>query len=110
LTEIKNLFDIGITIKEPEKTEILTENLKGLKFCFTGAIQSIKSDGKRFTRDDMHELVIQNGGKVLDSVKKDLDFLVLADPSSKGKIVKAKEMGIKLIDEEEFFKMLRGEK
>jgi DNA ligase (NAD+) len=106
---IKNLFDVGITIKEPEKIKIDSNKLQGLSFCFTGAIQAVKSDGKRFARDDMHALVLSNGGKVEDSVKKSLSFLVMADPSStSSKAQKAREIGTKVLSESDFFKMIGG--
>ena len=105
---IKNLFDVGVTIKEPEKVVLDSSKLSGKSFCFTGAINTIKQDGKRYTREDMHELVIKNSGKVEEGVKKGLTFLVMADPSStSGKTQKAKDMGVELLSEADFFKMIK---
>jgi len=104
---IKNLFDVGITIKQEKKFEPTSNILKGLSFCFTGAIQAIRTDGKRFTRDDMHKLVIEDNGVVTESVKKGLSYLVMADPSSTStKANKARELGISVLSEEDFFKMI----
>jgi len=104
---IKNLFDAGITIKEIEKVKVDSNKLSNLSFCFTGAIQSLKADGRRYTREDMHSLVTLNGGIVEKAVKKGLSYLVIADPSSTSdKTRRAKELGTKIISEIDFFNML----
>ena len=103
---IQNLLNVGITIKEIEKTQIKSNKLKGLSFCFTGAINRIGSNGKRFTREMMEALVIENDGQV-DSVNRNLKHLVQADPSSvSSKSQKASQLGIKILSEADFFKML----
>jgi len=105
---IKKLFEVGITIKKPEAVKIDSNKLVGKSFCFTGAISKIKPDGKRFTREDMQGLVKANGGKAEDSVRKGLTFLVMADPSStSSKTQKAKDLGVNLLSEEDFFKMVQ---
>lgn len=104
---LKNLFDVGITIKEPEKIELSSNKLAGKSFCFTGAIQAIKSDGKRYTRDDMHALVLKNGGTVEKAITKDLTYLVMVDPSStSGKAQKARQLGTSILGEQQFFEMI----
>ena len=105
---IKHLFESGITIKEPEKIKLDSEKLKGMSFCFTGAINALKPDGKRYTRIDMANLVIANGGQVKDSVDKTLTYLVMADPSStKNKAQKARKLGTSILNESEFFNMVK---
>jgi len=96
---IMDLFGIGIKIK--------TVNMdKKLSFCFTGAITSVDSDGKRYTRGVLTNIVNENGGEVISGVKKGLDYLVMADPDSQStKAKKARKLGIKLIGETEFFEM-----
>jgi DNA ligase (NAD+) len=104
---LKNLFDVGITIKESEKIELSSNKLSGKSFCFTGAIQAIKADGKRYTRDDMHALVLQNGGTVEKAITKDLTYLVMVDPSStSSKAQKARQMGTSILGEKQFFEMI----
>lgn len=84
-----------------------TGRLNGQSFCFTGAIERCDESGNRYTRDRMHEFVINNGGQVLTSVKNGLNYLVLADPTSNSsKTQKAKKLGVTLISEKQFFIML----
>jgi DNA ligase (NAD+) len=101
------LFEVGITVKEPEKVVLSSDKLQGMSFCFTGAIQATKPDGKRYARDDMHALVIQNGGTVEKAITKNLTYLVMVDPSStSSKAQKAKQMGTSILGEKQFFEMI----
>lgn len=109
VTVIQNLLEVGIKIREPIKISLESEKFKGISFCFTGAIQSIKTDGKRYTREDMYDLVLKNGGKIEESVKRGLSFLVMADPNStSSKANKAREIGTKIMSEEEFFRLINN--
>jgi NAD-dependent DNA ligase len=55
----------------------------------------------------MWELVEQNGGVVHESVKPNTNFLVQVDPSSSSsKTQKAIKNGVKIMGEDEFFKLL----
>jgi DNA ligase (NAD+) len=104
---IENLINIGIKIKMIEKMQVKTNKLQGLSFCFTGAISKLKEDGRRFTREDMHQVVMENNGQVMDAVKRGLSYLIMVDPNSAStKAVKARDLGIKVLSEDDFFKMI----
>jgi NAD-dependent DNA ligase len=76
-------------------------------FCFTGAINKVGPDGKRFTRNMMWEVVKANGGVVHEEVRGGTSFLVQVDPSSQSsKSKKASKLGVKIISEADFFKMV----
>jgi DNA ligase (NAD+) len=106
---IKKLLEV-VKIKEVEKPKeviMSSSKLTGKSFCFTGAINRVDNDGKRFTRSMMQGLVIENGGSVMDSVKKGLSYLVQADPSSQSsKTKKANDLGVDILSEANFFKMI----
>ena len=54
------------------------------------------------------ELIENNGGKVLSSVTQNTDYLISNESNSNSsKFVNAKKFGIKIINEEEFNKMLK---
>jgi len=94
---IEKLKGIGIKTKELRKLEDLP--LKGKKFVFTGGLQSL-------SRPDASELVKQKGGIVASSVGKDIDYVVVGEePGSKYE--KAKKLGLKIINEEEFKKLIK---
>jgi DNA ligase (NAD+) len=106
---IKNLFDAGISIKELEKVKVDSNKLSGQSYLFTGAVQRKNENGERYTRKDMENFVIENGGIVANSVNKELDFLVQADIQSiSSKSKKAKELNISIISENDFFKKLEN--
>lgn len=90
---IHKLKNVGIQTKETKKTG----ELQGKKFVFTGGLQSL-------SRPDASNLVIRKGGIVASSIGKDIDYVVAGqDPGSKYE--KAKKIGLKIIDEEEFKKL-----
>jgi len=74
--------------------------LAGLSFCFTGELVTMK-------RADAEQLVKKAGGSTKSSVTKDLSYLVTNDKDSgSSKNVKAAKLGIPVIDEKEFLKLL----
>lgn len=94
--EIRRLLAAGIVPVSPDQAGPLA----GVTFAFTGA-------GTR-PRGELTQLVESNGGRVLSSVTKDVQYLVIADPqSTSSKAVKARKYGTKLITEEELVEMLR---
>jgi len=77
-----------------------TGALAGKSFCFTGELTTMK-------RADAQALVKKAGGSCKSSVTKDLDYLVTNDTSSgSSKNAKAQKLGIAIIDEAAFLKMV----
>ena len=70
-------------------------------FVFTGSLE-------KFTRDEAHEMVRQQGGLATGSVSKKTDYVV-AGPGAGSKLDKAKTLGIIILSEDEFLKMVEGE-
>lgn len=108
-TVIKNLLNVGITIKSKErKASMKNGKLAGKTFMFTGKINRINPEtDKNFTREDMERFVEENGGSNSPSLNKETNFLVQADPTStSSKSVKAKKYGTEIISEESFFQMI----
>ncbi len=73
------------------------DELEGKNFVLTGTLESM-------TRDQAKGLIKSKGGKVTSSVTKETDFLV-AGASAGSKLKKAKELGVKIIEEEDFKKL-----
>ena len=103
LAETKDDMDAAlaagiVSIAAPRKAEELP--LRGLSFCFTGELRSMK-------RSSAEERVKELGGQVKGSVVKDLSYLVNNDPSSNsGKNKKARELAVTIIDEDAFLALL----
>ncbi|HLS91907.1 MAG TPA: NAD-dependent DNA ligase LigA, partial [Microbacterium sp.] len=68
--------------------------LEGLTVVATGTLEG-------FTRDGAKEAIIQAGGKAASSVSKKTDF-VAAGPGAGSKLAKAEELGIRILDAEQF--------
>jgi DNA ligase (NAD+) len=93
---IERLKKAGVKVIEPKVKE--KGKFVGKTFVFTGAL-------KGFGRDEARNIVESLGGMTASSVSKKVDFLVIGeDPGSK--FDKAKELGIKILTEEEFKKMI----
>jgi len=96
---IKRLQKAGVEIAAPSAKRALP--LQGKTFLFTGALEGM-------TRDEAKDLVLALGGEIATSAGKGVDYLVVGnDPGSK--YAKAKELGLFIIDEAEF-KRLMGRK
>jgi DNA ligase (NAD+) len=79
-------------------TQKLPQTLAGLTFVVTGGLNS-------FTRDGIAQTIADHGGKAASSVSKKTDYvLVGADPGSK--LTKAQELGVAIIDEDQFKALL----
>jgi DNA ligase (NAD+) len=85
-----------------ENSKILNKNgkLSGKTIMFTGGFEKI-------SRSEAKSLVEENGGKVISSVSKKLSILVTGNSKpTKSKIKKSKELGVRIICENEWYKLL----
>ncbi len=92
-SEINDVLNY-ITVKQ----RVVGGKLDNMSFCITGSL-SMK-------REDMIKIIEANGGKIA-GVNKNLTYLICNDKTStSGKSKKAKDLGIKVITEEEFNTLL----
>jgi len=84
---------------ENVKTVAESGKLENKTFLFTGSLT-------KFTRDEAKEMVENNGGKLIGSVSKNLNYLVVGENAG-SKLDKAKAISsIEVIDEEAFLRMI----
>jgi DNA ligase (NAD+) len=93
---IESCIEAGITF-EPVDTSG-GDKFKGLIFVFTGNLE-------RFTRAQAKEMVEQLGGRASGSVSKKTSYVV-AGPGAGSKRKKAEELGIPILNEEEFLALM----
>ncbi len=99
LETIERLRSAGVdfnAVKE-KKSDIF----EGLTFVLTGTLPTM-------TRDQASELIKERGGKVSGSVSKKTSY-VLAGEEAGSKLTKANDLGITVIDEETFLKMIENQ-
>jgi DNA ligase (NAD+) len=94
---IKKLHKAGVH-PTAEKRKVKSDKFVGKSFVFTGGLANR-------SREEAGEIVQQHGGKVSGSVSKKTDYVVVGtDPGSK--YDKAKELGLTILTEAEFEKLL----
>ena len=98
LKVIDKLVKAGLNIKETvAKVE---QKLAGRVFVFTGSLE-------RFGRTQAQELVEKLGGRASSSVSKSTDYVVAGEKMG-SKYNKAKALGVKIISEDEFERLVSG--
>lgn len=96
--EIEHLISLGVTPKVEAKQRMHNHPFEGKTFVLTGSLEG-------FTRTEAGELIKERGGKVTSSVTKQTHYLVCGDePGSK--FDKAMDLGIEILDENAFRKLL----
>ncbi len=93
---VDRLLGSGITWPAPKVRALGA--LSGKTFVLTGTLASL-------TREEAQEAIAQRGGKVSGSVSKKTDFVV-AGADSGAKLRKAHDLGVAVLDEAAFLKLL----
>jgi DNA ligase (NAD+) len=94
---IKELVDLGVNIVSEEDRQI-SNKLLGQSFVFTGTLESM-------SREEAKKNVILLGGTTPDTINQKTNFLIAGnDPGSK--LNKAQQLGIKIISEKDFLKLI----
>lgn len=96
---LDKLARAGLEIEVPQPPAA-AKAVAGKTFVFTGSLE-------RFSRDQAEEKVRQAGGQVSSSVSKKTDYVV-AGPGAGSKLEKARQLGITVLNEEEFLKLLEA--
>ena len=99
LAMLQELEELGISLKNQKRQVADNDELAGQTFLFTGSLMQLK-------RTDAEEMVEKNGGKIVSGVSSKLNYLVVGEDAG-NKLEKAKKIqSIKIINEEDFIKML----
>ncbi len=110
VNSVKNFFSVSINLKVLNELEKLLDIkrskndeknglLKDKSFLVTGKLDSI-------SRAEVKSLIEENSGTTVSSVSKKLNYLIIGEKPTKKKIESAKALKIKIIDQDEFLKML----
>jgi DNA ligase (NAD+) len=93
-------LNFSLSEKEPKK---ISDVLANKSFVVSGVFVN-------YDRDQIKDIILQNGGRVLSSVSGKLDYLLAGDNMGPAKREKAEKSGVRIITEVEFEQMLKGKK
>lgn len=83
-----------------ERDDSIERTLEGLVIVATGSLEN-------FTRDSVKEAIISRGAKAASSVSKNTDYVVVG-ANAGSKADKAEQLGVPMLDEEQFQRLLAG--
>ena len=96
---IADLRSVGVLMDEPRAGPAPKRGaLDGKTLVVTGTL-------KKYTRDEIHELIARHGGRAAASVSPKTDYLVAGEKAG-SKLAKAQELGVTVLSEDEFEKLL----
>lgn len=96
---VEDLRFFGLKMEEVESGNIaVSDTLNGLSFVVSGVFS--------ISRDELKGLIEAHGGKNLSSVTGKTDYLVAGDNMGPAKLEKAQKLGVKIISEQDFMKMI----
>jgi len=96
---IDKLIKAGVKITETNFEIDTLKPLKGIKFVLTGTLNN-------FTRQEVIDIIEKNGGEVLSSVSRNVDYIVVGDnPGSK--LERARALNIPILNEKDFLNFIQ---
>ncbi|MFN6178097.1 MAG: NAD-dependent DNA ligase LigA [Flavobacteriales bacterium] len=99
---IERLRTHGVRLElDPSEVVAVGDKLKGLTFVVSGVFQN-------FSRDGIKEAIERNGGKVSGSISSKTSYVVAGADMGPAKRTKAEQLGVPVIGEEEFTRMIEG--
>lgn len=99
---IEKLKKAGLRFSSEQKKPVKDNFFKDKTFVLTGTLST-------FSRDEAAARIKKLGGKVASSVSKNTDY-VIAGEKAGSKLDKAKSLGVRIMNEEEFLKLLEENK
>ena len=93
LKELKDILNIKNSVKK------IGGKLSGKTFLITGKLKGI-------SRAEVKNIIENNSGKILSSVNKKLDYLIIGEKPTNNKILKAKELKINIINLSDLYKII----
>ena len=97
---IQDLRAFGVQMSCRQTQEILSEKLQGLTFVVSGSFDTPDR------RKEIEEMIELHGGKKVDSVSKKVNYIIAGANMGPSKLSKARDLGIPIITEQDFLKML----
>ncbi|GAA3988289.1 NAD-dependent DNA ligase LigA [Mucilaginibacter dorajii] len=98
--EIEKLKSAGLQfVAEEKEVTLASEKLAGQSFIISGVFET-------FSRDELKDIIEQNGGKILSSISAKLNYLVAGDNMGPAKLEKAQKLNIPVISDQELLDLI----
>jgi len=94
------LLCVDLVMTQP-KQQTESDILNDKTFVITGDVEHFKN------RKELESKIVSLGGKIGGGVSKTTDYLICNNPSQSSKSVKANQLGVKIITENEFLEMIK---
>lgn len=99
---IQRLEDAGLNLKSDILENTVSDGkLKGLSVVISGTFS-------RISRNELKELVLSQGGKILSAVSANTDLLIAGDKMGPAKLDTAIKLGVKIMSEDDFFTLIES--
>ena len=92
---------VQLASNEPEAAASVPQVLEGKTIVISGTFAE-------HSRDEYKQMIEDYGGKNSGSVSKKTDFILAGDNMGPAKLDKARELGVRIINEQEFLQMIHG--
>ena len=99
MENIQKLFDLGVTINKPTET-IGNSAFTNKTLVLTGTLEN-------YTRPDLTKILLSMGANVTSSVSKKTDMVIVGSDAG-SKLDKAKQLGIRIVEEAELIELLKN--
>lgn len=97
---IERLKGYGVQLEAVAKADTpVSDKLAGKTFVVSGVFE-------KFSRDDLKKAIEDNGGKVGSSISSKTHYVVAGDNMGPAKLEKANQLGVAIISEDDFIKMV----
>ncbi|RYE26659.1 MAG: NAD-dependent DNA ligase LigA, partial [Sphingobacteriaceae bacterium] len=104
LEQIEKLKNAGLQFTIKEENHVLqSEKLSGKTFIISGVFE-------QFSREELKQMIEENGGKILGSISPKLNYLVAGDNMGPSKLEKAQKLNIPMISEQDLAAMIEGDR
>ena len=98
---INRLKQAGLQFENQQENLQIADKLGGKKFVISGTFE-------HFSRSELKQHIEQNGGKIASSISKNTDYLLAGDKPGPSKVNKAQNLGITIISEADYLKMIES--
>jgi DNA ligase (NAD+) len=96
---VLQLINSGIEMAMSPESQSISEKLKGKSIIISGIF-------KQFSRDEIKQMIEQNGGKNVSSISSKTDYLVAGENIGPSKLDKAQKLNIPIISESDFLRLI----